>query len=149
MKILFICHANMCRSVMAEYLLKKYLPSAEVFSRGIYAETEQTVPQSVVLFLAEQGIDWAGYKPRQLGEQDLAAADWVFCMEPGQVEKLTDRYAQYTDKIWLLNEFALDKETAVEDPVNLKGRAFTKVAKRLQEAVWACAKRLENKNPAA
>jgi protein-tyrosine phosphatase len=142
MKILFICHANMCRSVMAQYLLKKYLPQAETFSRGLYAETEQTVPENVVRFLAEQGISLTEHQPSQLTPQDLENADWVFCMEPWQVEKLTDRYAQYTDKIWLLNEFAFGKETAVEDPVNLSGRAFTKVAKKLQDAVIACAERL-------
>ena len=142
MKILFICHANMCRSVMAQYLLNKYLPQAETFSRGLYAETEQTVPENVVRFLAEQGISLTEHQPSQLTPQDLENADWVFCMEPWQVEKLTDRYAQYTDKIWLLNEFAFGKETAVEDPVNLSGRAFTKVAKKLQDAVAACAKRL-------
>ena len=143
MKILFICHANMCRSVMAQHLMQKYLPQAEVFSRGIYAETEQSAPENVVLFLAEQGIKLENHRPRQLSEQDLQTADLVFCMEPEQAEKLTDRYAQYTDKIWLLNEFAFGKETAVEDPVNLKGRAFIKVAKRLQEAVEACAERLK------
>jgi len=142
MKILFICHANMCRSVMAEHLLRKYLPQAEVSSRGLYAETEQSVPESVIAFLQEQGISCVDYRPRQLNLQDLETADWIFCMEPEQVEKLMDRYAQFTDKIWLLNEFAFDKETPVEDPVNLTGRAFIKVAKRLQEAVEACARRL-------
>lgn len=144
MKILFICHANMCRSVMAQYLLKKYLPQAETFSRGLYAETEQSVPENVVQFLTEQGIELPPYRPQQLTAQDLEDADWVFCMEPWQLEKLVDRYAQYTDKIWLLNEFAFGKETEVEDPVNLKGRAFTKVAQRLQQAVLACAERLKN-----
>ena len=142
MKILFICHANMCRSVMAQYLLKKYLPQAETFSRGIYAETEQSAPENVVRFLAEQGISLTEHQPCQLTPQNLEDADWVFCMEPWQVEKLTDQYAQYTDKIWLLNDFAFGKETPVEDPVNLSGRAFTKVAKKLQNAVEACAKRL-------
>ena len=146
MKILFICHANMCRSVMAEHLLKKYLPQAEVFSRGLYAETEQSAPESVVAFLQAQGITLKDQRPHQLTEKDLETADWVFCMEPEQAEKLTDRYAQYTDKIWLLNEFAFDKETPVEDPVNLKGRAFEKVAKKLQEAVLACAERLKRES---
>ena len=143
MKILFICHANMCRSVMAQELLKKYLPQAEVFSRGLYAETEQDVPKNVREFLAQQGIELGAYRPCQLTEADLDAADWVFCMEPPQAERLTDRYAQHTDKIWLLNEFAFGKETAVEDPVNLSGRAFLKVARRLQEAVQACAEKLK------
>ena len=142
MKILFICHANMCRSVMAEHLLKKYLPNAEVFSRGLYAETQQAVPEEVVRFLAKEGITLGDYRPRQLTPQDLDDADWVFCMEPPQADKLTDRYAQHTDKIWLLNEFAYGKETPVTDPVNLKGRAFEKVAGSLRDAVRVCAKRL-------
>lgn len=143
MKILFICHANVCRSFMAQELMKKLLPSAEVFSRGLYADPELSVPQKVLQFLAQSQIPPAPHTPAQLTEADLQRADFVFCMEPRHLDFLADRYAQYTGKLWLLNDFAFGQETAMEDPIGLQGRAFEKQARLLQKAVIACAARLK------
>ena len=143
MKILFICHANICRSFIAQELMKKLLPRAEVFSRGLYVDPELSVPQKVLDFLADQKIMPAPHRPVQLTEQDLQQADLIFCMEPQHMDKLADRYAQYTDKLWLLNDFAFGKETPVVDPISLSGSAFQKQARLLQKAVAACALRLQ------
>jgi len=135
MKILFICHANICRSFMAQELLKKLVPQANVFSRGLYVDPELTVPQKVLHFLANNQITPAPHQPTQLQAADLQVADFVFCMEPKQLDQLVDQYAQYTEKMWLVNDFAYGQETAVEDPISLSGRAFEKQAELLQKAV--------------
>ena len=143
MKILFICHANVCRSFMAQEILKKLLPAAKIFSRGLYVDPDLTVPEKVLHFLAANKISPAPHRPTQLTEPDLQEADFIFCMEPGHLDFLADRYAQYSDKMWLLNDFAFEQESAVEDPIGLKGSAFEKQAKRLQKAVIACAEKLK------
>lgn len=146
MKILFICHANVCRSFMAQEILKKLVPQAEVFSRGLYADPQLHIPGKVKAFLAKQQIIPNTHLSTQLTESDLAKADFVFCMEPQQLDFLSDRYAQYADKMWLVNEFAFGKETAIEDPISLSGRAFEKQAKLLQKAIEALAKKLTEQN---
>ncbi len=143
MRILFVCHANVCRSFMAQELMKKLLPQADVFSRGMYVDPEISVPEKVFKFLAKNKIVPAPHKPTQLSEADLKMADFVFCMEPAHLDILSDRYAPYLDKMWLLNDFAFGQETAVEDPIGLSGSTFEKQAQLLQKAVVACAKRLE------
>ena len=143
MKILCICHANICRSFMAQELLKQQLPQAEVFSRGLYTDPELTVPEKVLKFLAKNNLTPAPHRPAQLTEADLQRADFIFCMEPEHFDKLADRYAQYMDKMWLLNDFAFEKETAMEDPIGLEGGAFEKQATLLQKAVSAVAKRIQ------
>ena len=148
MKILFICHANLCRSFMAQEFLKQLLPSATVFSRGLYVDPELSVPQKIKDFLALYHIPFVSHTPTQLCENDLQAADYVFCMEPEHLNSLLDKYAQYTDKLWLLNEFAFGKHTALEDPISLSGRAFTKQAEQLKKAVENCAKRLASEKQA-
>ena len=129
MKILFICHANVCRSFMAQELLKQVLPQADVFSRGLYADPEFPVPGKVLKFLAANNLTPAPHRPTPLQASELQSADYVFCMEPQQRDFLADRYAQYSDKIWLVNEFAYGKETEVEDPISLHGSAFEKQAR--------------------
>lgn len=128
---------------MAQELCKQKLPSAEVFSRGLYADSSYTVPQKVLDFLQKQGILPTPHNSTQLQGEDLQKADFVFCMEQNQVDQLLDRYAQHTDKIYLLNDFAFGKETDVPDPVSLSGHTFEKNAQKLMQAVYACADKLK------
>ena len=143
MKILFICHANICRSFMAQELTKQELPGATVFSRGLYVDPTLSVPDKITRFLAACNVQSAPHTPRQLAPDDLAQADLIFCMEPQHLEQLLDRYAQYTPKMWLLYDFACGKQKALEDPIGLTGRAFEKQAKELQKIVYAAAERIK------
>ena len=146
MKILFICHANLCRSFMAQEIAKQLFPQATVFSRGLYVDPDLTIPSKVLQFLEKQQITASPHCPVQLTQEDLKEADFVFCMEPEHLEKLSDQYAPYMDKMWLLNDFAFGKETAVEDPIGLSGKAFEKQAALLQKAVTACVQRIKQEN---
>jgi protein-tyrosine-phosphatase len=127
---------------MAQEILKKQLPTETVFSRGLYADPEISVPEKVKDFLQQQGIKSAPHNATQLQKTDLETADFIFCMETAHMETLCDKYAQYTDKIWLLNDFAFGEETDMEDPILLSGTAFIKQAQLLQKAVLAVAEKL-------
>jgi len=141
MKILFICHANICRSFMAQEIARSLLPQAEIFSRGLYADPLFHLPAKVIHFLESQHIHPAPHVSTQLKEEDLQRADYIFCMEKQHLDMLTDRYAQYSQKMWLISDFAFDKETDLEDPIRLEGAAFTKQAQLLQKTVTALIKR--------
>ena len=146
MKILFICYANVCRSFMAQELCSKLWPEAEVFSRGLYADPQFHIPAKVLNFLKSRQIVPSLHLSTQLKEEDLERADYIFCMEQRHLDMLTDRYAQYSQKMWLLSDFAFDKETDLDDPIGLEGAAFVKQAQLLQKAVTACVQRLKKTN---
>ncbi|MBO5911796.1 MAG: hypothetical protein J6Q05_06465 [Elusimicrobiaceae bacterium] len=143
MNILCICHANICRSFMAQEFLKQLLPGTTVFSRGLYADPTYEVPQKVKTALAAHNIPFTAHTSTQFSTQDLAQADLIFCMEQAHADYLLDRYAQYTDKIWLLTDFAFDTPQDLPDPIGLEGRAFAKQANRLYEACQAAAVRIK------
>ena len=130
---------------MAQEICKKLLPQAEVFSRGIYANPSYEIPAKVTNFLSSQGVTPASHVSTQLTEGDLSQADLIFCMEQKHLNRLLDHYAQYTPKLWLLNDFAFEKETDLEDPISLSGRAFIKQAVKLQKAVEASATKIKQK----
>ena len=144
MKVLFICYANVCRSFMAQELLKKAVPEANVFSRGLYADPSYTVPSKVLAFLAEQGVTPAPHTPAPLQAQDLQTADLILLMQQRHLDQLADRYAQHSDKMYLLNDFAFGQEKDVADPISLSGKAFEKAATQLTLAIQAIAKQLKN-----
>lgn len=144
MEILCICHANICRSLMAQEFLKKLLPQAGVFSRGLYADPSYLVPDKVQRALALHQIVFNGHTSTPLTAQDLARADLIFCMEKAHEERLLDRYSQYSDKIWLLTDFAFDKPQDLQDPIGLEGRTFEKQVQRLWQACEAAARRIQH-----
>lgn len=142
MKILFVCYANVCRSFMAQELCKKFLPQAEVFSRGVYADPSVRVPEKVWLFLQKNGVEKSAHGAAPLRKEDLEKADFIFFMEQRHLDAWADRYAQYGDKMWLLNDFAYNQETDVPDPISLSARAFDNSARRLLQTVKAAAEKL-------
>jgi len=143
MKILFICHANICRSFMAQELTKKWLPGAAIFSRGLYVDPGLQVPEKITRFLAACDVVPAPHTPTQLSAADLEQADLIFCMEPQHQEILLDRYAQHTGKIWLLCDFACGKQKTIDDPIGLTGRAFDKQAQELKKIVRQAVERIK------
>ena len=127
---------------MAQEFLKKLLPSVEVFSRGLYADPSYAVPPKVLQVLNAHKITGAEHTSTQLTVADLETADLIFCMEAAHEERLLDRYPQYTDKIWLLTDFAFDKPQDLVDPIGFSGRSFDKLAQQLYQTCEAAAQRI-------
>ena len=115
-----------------------------VFSRGLYADASYQVPGKVIEALSAHQVNFNGnHTSTQLTPADLAEADLIFCMEQTHTERLLDRYPQYTDKIWLLTDFALDTARDLPDPVGLSGRHFAKQADLLYQVCEAAARRIK------
>ncbi len=144
MKVLFVCHANICRSFMAQQLMRQELPQAQVFSRGLYADSSLSVPEKIRLFLEKNGAEASVHTPLLLTKEDVKEADIVFFMEKQHLDMQADRWAEYSDKMWLLWDFAFGEEKDVPDPIGLSGRAFEKNALLLARAVHAAAQKLKN-----
>ena len=113
-------------------------------SKRPYADPSYTVPSKVLAFLAEQGVTPAPHTPAPLQAQDLQTADLILLMQQRHLDQLADRYAQHSDKMYLLNDFAFGQEKDVADPISLSGKAFEKAATQLAQAVQAIAKQLKN-----
>ena len=123
-KILFICHGNICRSPMAEFVMKHLVKEAgleEEFSIESAASTREELGNPVYpparRKLAEHGIDCAGKTARLLTRDDYARFDLWIGMDG---ENLWDmRRISGGDpekKIHLLMEYAGRPGTEVSDP---------------------------------
>ena len=87
-KICFICHGNICRSPMAEYLFKDMVnkrglsdfisvesraTSAEALNEGVYIETKK--------LLNAQGISCCDHISKQFKEEDYDNYDYLIIMD--------------------------------------------------------------------
>ena len=140
MKICFVCHANICRSFGAECILNNLAQKDNntqvlAISRGIYAQDFYAVPDKLWNFLASKGIGKTEHKSTLLTKQDLEDCDLILTMTANQKEYILDRFAQFTDKVFMLKEYIYDKEEEVKDPISFSGSGFNKVMAKVYTAV--------------
>lgn len=87
-RILFICHGNICRSPMAEFLFRRMVEQAGL-SRQIQAASAATSTEEignpvyppVRRLLAKHGISTEGKTAVQLRRQDYDRYDWIVAMD--------------------------------------------------------------------
>ena len=91
-RILVLCTGNICRSPMAEALLRARLaalrPALSVSSAGLAAPEGRPADTLAVALLGERGLDLAAHRSRQLTPELVAAADLILVMETAQQRHL-------------------------------------------------------------
>lgn len=97
-KIIFVCTANVKRSVIAEYCLKDYLlknhiEGIETSSAGINAPSDTSnFSMTHFIELKKIGIDASGHKPRQLDENLVKKADLIIVFDNTSKQWLKDKF---------------------------------------------------------
>ena len=87
-KILFICHGNICRSPMAEFIMKDLVQKAGLAAK-FHIESAATSREEIGnpvypparRKLAEHGISCAGHAARQLTKRDYDTFDLLIGMD--------------------------------------------------------------------
>ena len=87
-KVLFICHGNICRSPMAEYIMKNMLES-ERLTWAISCDSAATSMEEIghdmyppaKRKLSEEGIPFERRRARQITRSDYENYDYLILME--------------------------------------------------------------------
>lgn len=118
--ILIVCTANVCRSPVAEALLRNRLTKMgldewEVGSAGTWAYPGQRAAEFSIQLMGEQGLDIEQHASRMVADSLLSTTDLVLCMEIGHAEALRAEFPKERHKIYLLTEMS-DRHYSVKDP---------------------------------
>lgn len=123
-RILTVCIGNICRSPTAEYLLRERLASRDIQlgSAGLGALAGYPMDATALQLLAEQGIDGAAHRARQLTPAMLREADLVLGMEKNHVDAMVRLAPEASGKIFILDKWLQGRD--IPDPYRQQRPAF-------------------------
>jgi protein-tyrosine phosphatase len=149
--ILFVCLGNICRSPLAEGVLRAVLAERGL-GRDILLDSAATSgwevgsdpdPRSIAVAV-RHGVDISGQMARKVTPQDFHRFDLILGMDRSNVADLKALApAAMRDRVQLFLEFAHGKAGDVPDPYYDGAEAFASVYRMIREASEALATRLE------
>lgn len=141
--VAFVCTFNGCRSVAAEYFLRKLLSGkdkrwvekVEIKSGGIVSEKmsallrEKGIPepefgttcgQEIIEIASKYGIDVSNHESKTFSRELADKADLILTMEEFQKGEIFVRYPQSNGKVFTFREFfEISGPTIIEDSSTL------------------------------
>ena len=149
MKILFVCSANICRSALAEVILKKKLhekglTEVVVESAGVHNYAGEPRDSKMVSLARQTGYDMDGVA-QYITRQMVDAADLIICMEYHHVVELQKWYVPYVrwSRIHRFNEICFNERTDLLDPSGDTGYMYSYVLQQIENGCEELEKKLE------
>lgn len=127
-KILFICLGNICRSPMAEFVLKDmvekrglsgqfYIASAATSTEEIWNGIGNPVYPPAQRELAKHGISCKGKRAVQVTKKDYGQYDYLICMDTNNLRGLARIIGEDTEhKVSLLLDYTDRPGRSIADP---------------------------------
>ena len=117
--VLFVCTGNICRSPMAEGLMKDLVADRKdlrVISAGVHAQQGAAASIDAVTALRDEGIDLRSFRSQPVTEKLLSQCTHVFTMTQDHKRLLELLFPEHESKIQLLGEFT-HRGGDVPDPI--------------------------------
>ncbi|MEX6625872.1 low molecular weight phosphotyrosine protein phosphatase [Tenacibaculum pacificus] len=149
-KILMVCLGNICRSPLAEGILRSKLTSDsfKIDSAGTAGHHVGELPDKRSVEVAHKyGIDITKQRSRQFKKADFKEFDVIYAMDQQNYDNIISMTINQDDiqKVkMILNELQPDANKNVPDPYYGGNQGFENVYKMLDEACLIIASKLKN-----
>lgn len=141
--VLIVCSGNICRSPMAEAMLRRKLQekAADQFvvrSAGTLSQ-EGIAPQlSAIQVMDERNLNLRTHRSRAISRELMEWADVVLVMTTDHLGELHDRFGDMTQKVFLFTSYpSMDVEGlyGVPDPYGSSTETYEQVARTIEQEI--------------
>ena len=133
--VLTVCTGNICRSPLAEYLLRSRLEeaTAKVSSAGIQALVNQPADALAQEIAQTHGLDLSPHHGQQVEKTILEEHELILVMEDHHRDYLRLRFPQVSGRVFLLGKW--EEEMQIPDPYKKSPDFFKEVYSQIDRSV--------------
>lgn len=138
--VLIVCTANICRSAIAEQIMRHYYPNLIIKSAGIQALLGKPIDKPLVDLATSYNINCKTHQATQINTQLTKEHKIILVMQQMHYHYVVSTYPQVFPKVHYLSKWINNQD--IDDPYKRTSLIYTEVFKHIMRACLAWGEKL-------